>query len=261
MRALLSNLSLALLSSLSACRISPESELKNANLLLHISNISPAGKLLWVVAIDANDNRRDFAPVLSGQETLDLYVTGLSKARFSVQVQSMDDLTVIQCFQAEAVYSGERIPISAALRDGPCETIPGCLRAEEPTEVCNGRDDDCNGFADDGLPEKVFGVGACQCRGPACAGGRPAPNCAPSPPELQERCNGFDDDCDGRLPQNEADNDQDGFLACAPCAPDAQLQCGDCNNDVGSIAPTLPELCDGLDNDCNGLVDDGILCP
>ncbi len=45
---------------------------------------------------------------------------------------------------------------------------------------------------------------------------------------------------------------RDGFL---PGAPDS---CGDDCNDASALAfPGNPEICDGVDNDCNGIVDDG----
>jgi hypothetical protein len=42
------------------------------------------------------------------------------------------------------------------------------------------------------------------------------------------------------------DADGDGLSACG----------GDCNNGNATVRPGLPELCDGLDNDCNGFTDD-----
>jgi hypothetical protein len=41
------------------------------------------------------------------------------------------------------------------------------------------------------------------------------------------------------------DMDRDGFLSC-----------DDCNDHNNKVFPSAPELCDGLDNDCNGVVDD-----
>lgn len=258
----LSSIAVAVL--FAACRISPQRELDQANLLLNISGLSPQGKLLWVVAVDEENHRRDFAPILTGQNQLQIYITGLSPGRFALQAQVMNDLNVLQCFHHEATYVDRQIVVEAPLtkaHNGACATVPGCLPTLSKEELCNGLDDDCNGIADDGLPEKVIGLGVCQCRAPSCAGGKPAPDCIPGAPEPNERCNGRDDNCDGILPQNESDNDQDGFLTCAPCEQDASLQCGDCNNDSPSIAPGLPELCDGLDNDCNGLIEDGVTCP
>jgi hypothetical protein len=80
----------------------------------------------------------------------------------------------------------------------------------------------------------------------------------PLPPE-DEVCNGDDDDCDG-----EVDNDVPGVdVACqtqgqGACGP-GETQCigGDllC---IPFVEPgELPELCDGLDNNCNGIPDEG----
>lgn len=61
-----------------------------------------------------------------------------------------------------------------------------------------------------------------------------------------EVCDGTDDDCDGSIPVAEADVDGDGFRGCA----------GDCNDANPAIHPGAPDVCDTIDNDCNGLVDD-----
>ncbi len=44
-----------------------------------------------------------------------------------------------------------------------------------------------------------------------------------------------------------ADNDEDGFFSYE-----------DCNDEDESVYPGAPELCDGLDNDCNDFIDDGL---
>jgi hypothetical protein len=46
------------------------------------------------------------------------------------------------------------------------------------------------------------------------------------------------------------DADNDGYTTCE----------GDCNDSNSSIFPGAPEVCDGMDNDCDGLVDEGVLC-
>ncbi len=86
-----------------------------------------------------------------------------------------------------------------------------------------------------------------------------------------EVCNGEDDDCDGEADQDGtsgcallyADVDGDGFgnpedskCYCAPQGPYTVADNTDCD-DLASVAfPGNEEVCDGFDNDCNGVVDD-----
>ena len=63
-------------------------------------------------------------------------------------------------------------------------------------------------------------------------------------PDADELCDGWDTDCDGTLsPDESADVDGDGWLACEDCA-DA----------VAEVHPDAEEICDGRDSDCDGLM-------
>ena len=112
-------------------------------------------------------------------------------------------------------------------------------------------------------------------------------------PDLVEICNGgVDDDCDGLADMQDTplpphpvtwsyDGDGDGYAAtgagskvssCADAAPAAcpngvsscdptkwklgSLPAKDCDDADDSVSPASTELCDGLDNDCNGTIDD-----
>lgn len=133
-------------------------------------------------------------------------------------------------------------------------------------EICNGLDDDCDGIIDNvvgsGLPcENEFAGGPCvafpgvlQCN--ATSG---QVECVGAVYPSAEKCDFTDHDCDG-----VAGNVPGLGL---PCGSDVgictmgTLQCvtfgagADC---VGGTPPEPAEICgNGLDDDCNGLIDDG----
>ena len=88
-------------------------------------------------------------------------------------------------------------------------------------------------------------------------------------PGADEQCDGIDSDCDGELDNGVttvfyADSDGDGYgnpnittEACA--APDGFVANGsDCDDAESSAYPGAEERCDGIDNDCNEEIDEGL---
>jgi len=100
------------------------------------------------------------------------------------------------------------------------------------------------------------GIGACFATGiMQCAGGVPYCNAAPLPPSA-EVCDNIDNDCDGQVD----DGNPGGNQSCTTPQPGA-CSAGTtlCNNGViDCIQTTQPsaELCNGVDDDCNGTVDE-----
>ena len=130
-------------------------------------------------------------------------------------------------------------------------------------EICNGIDDDCDGTTDEGFglgDACVSGVGACEAAGVfVCdADGMPVCDAVAGEPG-DEVCNDIDDDCDGESDEELGLGDAciAGIGVCA--TPGVQIcgLAGDVVCDVGA-GPAGLEVCNDLDDDCDGDADEGL---
>ncbi len=145
------------------------------------------------------------------------------------------------------------------------QTHPGA--AEIPDQA----DNDCDGTPDEGTVNVDDDLDGLTESGGDCNDAN-----ADVHPNATEVCNSVDDDCSGVVDDNIpaqtwfADLDGDGFgdatgvqfdADCPPSGPWV-LVGGDCDDDRGDVSPTAPELCNGVDDDCDGsLADDAAVCP
>ncbi len=137
------------------------------------------------------------------------------------------------------------------------------------SETCDAIDNNCNGQVDEGSgpggkmttncysgPTGTQGVGACVAGVRVCNATVPGMSsfgaCMGEVVPTTETCNGRDDDCDGTV-DDGFDQDGDGFLSCAAC--NNAMNC-DCNDTDATIKPGAIELCDTIDQNCNGRLDD-----
>ena len=148
-------------------------------------------------------------------------------------------------------------------------SYPSSYQAVETT--CDGLDNDCDGQTDEGPVgggSCSAGIGACQRAGTfACVAGAVACNAIPGAPSV-ETCNGLDDDCNGTTDEGLTAPACD--LQLGTCAGSRKL-CGGAAGwlacsaaNYGANYQATETACDGRDNDCDGMVDEGLagpLCP
>ena len=164
--------------------------------------------------------------------------------------------------------------------DGDATVHPGA------DEVCNGTDDDCDASVDEDV-ESTFhrdadgdGYGDSASTTRACSAPTgyvtDATDCddgrGTTHPGAAEVCNGIDDDCDTSVDEGvkstfHRDADGDGYgdpasttRACT--APSGYVtDASDCNDAASSAHPGGTEVCNTVDDDCDGSTDEGEIGP
>jgi len=135
----------------------------------------------------------------------------------------------------------------------------GCV---PETEKCDNQDNDCDGQVDDNLSRTCgSNIGECSAGVQVCTKGTWSP-CTDEIPAEIESCDGKDNDCDGDTDEDFSIGDPCGTGACAggdfECAEDGKSSI--CNTmPGGSKDQSTTEICDLIDNDCDGLTDENLI--
>jgi hypothetical protein len=116
------------------------------------------------------------------------------------------------------VSCGQTRPSGYVTNNSDCNDNDAAIHPGAP-EICDGKDNDCNGIIDDGLPLSTYYIDA-------------------------------DNDGYGNINNSIQNCSQPGGYV---------TDSSDCDDNDATVYPGATEICDGKDNDCNGLIDDGFL--
>jgi len=182
--------------------------------------------------------------------------TDVKNCGFCGNVCALDNVGFQKCENGACVVAACKPPFK------DCNQLPfdGCEFEVKPEE-CNAFDDNCNGETDEGA--KGVGLqcdsglpGLCATGVQICEGG--SLKCKPNiqPNQIQEVCDGKDNDCDGQIDQNNPG----GGGPCTVQGLSGECKFGalECTNAALKCTQTYfpqPEVCDGKDSDCDGIID------
>jgi hypothetical protein len=193
------------------------------------------------------------------------------------RVDENNPLVTDRCYPANTVgcdLAGGKCVGECAFGHMACATNKmgiSCVGSHVPiAELCNGKDDNCDGKIDEAFPtlgqpcnqESCQGAGQFVCNSAGTDVECSVSAAGPTP----EVCDGRDNDCDGLIDEAPGPGEpaMPGVgVACGSAVGECALGMSVCTggkivcNGVGPV----PEICDGKDNDCNGSIDDNLVVP
>lgn len=136
-------------------------------------------------------------------------------------------------------------------------TVCSATAGSGSAEVCDGLDNDCDTFTDEGLSGTSCANqnGVCNGTTEICDGINGWLSCDDTVylywnsnyEPIEVSCDSLDNDCDGTA--DNVDMDGDGYI-------DDSCGGSDCDDSQAYVHPNATEICDSLDNDCNSVTDD-----
>jgi uncharacterized repeat protein (TIGR01451 family) len=163
--------------------------------------------------------------------------------------------TQTSCGIGACAATGHTSCVNGTVQDGCTAGTPAA-----DDSLCDGIDNDCDGAVDEEYASLATscGVGACASTGStSCINGEEQDSCSEGTPAADDSvCDGIDSDCDGAT--DEEYTPPATSCGVGACASEGQLVCVDgSKQDTCAAGTPAAEVCDGTDNDCNGVVDEG----
>ncbi len=151
-------------------------------------------------------------------------------------------------------------------------------------EICDNIDNDCNGKVDENLncpckvgtvrqcytsakgcykkPDGTFKcIGECRAGTQFCKPDKTWSNCRLQVLPDIEYCNGYDDDCDGRVDEDFPKLNRPCYVGVGECRGTGKFICSPNRQQTICTAVAKPpkqEICDGKDNNCDGYIDENV---
>ncbi len=133
-------------------------------------------------------------------------------------------------------------------------TWGACSGTVGTPEMCDGVDNDCDGVIDGNVRACGTDVGECVAGTEECIAGV-FMNCTAVGPQT-EVCNNLDDNCN--MMTDEGDPGGGGSCTAPAICGNGTLHCVMGTLTCQGSGTAMPEVCNGVDDDCNNMIDDGI---